>query len=416
MTLDDHDEVNNKNENQLKLNKLISDFSRVDGKTVVTVLEKMNLTIPRLIRIKTLRQLLTPAVDKTLIDRSALADELCHRLSWFKDFSDTQLVNLFNQVNENQQLNQPYMTVFWTKVLNYFNGLNVNLDELSNLVNGDYEKLNNLEVFNEEINPILHDDQGCIDGLTQENFRVVVYHGSTTSEIRQIGLKYGVNVPKRLRKKTLLNIIFTELEKRDELNPKLAETLTNKNIMVLERFAKDHDIKVSTELKKDEIIEYILANANETKASYYEPTTLVINQEKHETAVNVENIPIITSNVTTTHETVTNVHNQVDHSADFEAINQELKKLSKQVSDLHHGRRPRTKKQKVFRILLIIVEILLILITLVFLYGVLISFFHQEHQWVRNIDAFFNHLRFGGRGIIVHIHEFVDEIIRIIRH
>jgi hypothetical protein len=43
------------------------------------------------------------------------------------------------------------------------------------------------------------------------------------------------------------------------------------SVIVLQRYAIDHDIKASTELKKEEIIEYILQNAKETKEAYFVP-------------------------------------------------------------------------------------------------------------------------------------------------
>lgn len=44
-------------------------------------------------------------------------------------------------------------------------------------------------------------------------------------------------------------------------------------VIPLQRFAKNNDIKVSIELTKEEIIEYILKNAHQTKATYFKPQT-----------------------------------------------------------------------------------------------------------------------------------------------
>jgi hypothetical protein len=45
------------------------------------------------------------------------------------------------------------------------------------------------------------------------------------------------------------------------------------SVLLMQRYAIDNDIKASTELKKEEIIEYILSNAQETKETYYVPET-----------------------------------------------------------------------------------------------------------------------------------------------
>ena len=47
----------------------------------------------------------------------------------------------------------------------------------------------------------------------------------------------------------------------------------------MQRFAIEHNIKASIELKKEEIIEYILSNAKETKAQYYVPTNPGVYEE-----------------------------------------------------------------------------------------------------------------------------------------
>src|SRR5690606_32013147 len=115
------------------------------------------------------------------------------------------------------------------------------------------------------------DEKGEIDGVTQEQFRPVVYKATTLTELRAIGKKYNAPIPKRLKKSEMLDIILGKLKERDELTPALESKLKSQNIILLERFAKDHDIKVSTELKKEEIIEFILSNAEETKSSYFIP-------------------------------------------------------------------------------------------------------------------------------------------------
>ncbi len=130
--------------------------------------------------------------------------------------------------------------------------------------------------FNKALNTAMFDDEGEIDGLTQEAFRPVVYKSSTLTELREIGDKYGASVPKRLKKNEVLDVVLKKLSERGELNKELQNKLENQNILLLERFAKDNDIKVSTELKKEEIIEFILSNAKETKAAYYVPSSSAV--------------------------------------------------------------------------------------------------------------------------------------------
>ncbi|MBE0700110.1 MAG: hypothetical protein IH571_00330, partial [Acholeplasmataceae bacterium] len=124
---------------------------------------------------------------------------------------------------------------------------------------------------NREIKNLFFDSYGRIDGLTQAKFRPVLFKSATLSEVRDLGSKYGVEVPRRLKKSELADIIIKELTDRKQHTNILEQEIRGMSVLVMQRFAIDHDIKASTELKKEEIIEYILANAKETKEAYFVP-------------------------------------------------------------------------------------------------------------------------------------------------
>src|SRR5690606_15107192 len=93
------------------------------------------------------------------------------------------------------------------------------------------------------------------------------------------------------RNEVIVNIM-NKLNERDELNKELQNKLESQNILFLKRYAKDHDIKVSTELKKEEIIEFILSNAKETKAAYYVPSSSAVYEANPEDVKEVESTPM----------------------------------------------------------------------------------------------------------------------------
>ena len=107
-----------------------------------------------------------------------------------------------------------------------------------------------------------------------KKLRPVLYKSSTLTEIRDFGSKYGVNVPRRLKKNELAQIIINELKASGKLTEELENKVNAMSVIVMQRFAIDNDIKASTELKKEEIIEYILKNAKEIKEAYFVPESL----------------------------------------------------------------------------------------------------------------------------------------------
>ena len=66
--------------------------------------------------------------------------------------------------------------------------------------------------------------------------------------------------------------MLKEMKKKNMLETNTETKFKDMTIMQLHRFAIDNQIKVSIELKKEEIIEYILSNAEQTKSKYYVPS------------------------------------------------------------------------------------------------------------------------------------------------
>jgi hypothetical protein len=129
----------------------------------------------------------------------------------------------------------------------------------------------NIALFNNTIDQIFKDKNLEIDGLPLNLIRPVLLKSSTLQELKAFGEKYGIVVPRRLKKEQLLEVIYLELQSRGILTDDLRNELKKKSVVLIQRYAIDHDIKASTELKKDEIIEYILEFSHQTKAFYKYP-------------------------------------------------------------------------------------------------------------------------------------------------
>lgn len=265
------------NNNEIKISEFLPKAILLPAKSILNYYETLGLMFPRRLRMDSLRKVITPYVNNERPHVNPLTDELLYRIRWFDTFSESQLVNLLPVFEDNTLLGE-YKEELWLNFIAYMLEKQVspeNFDNLFRLIRS-LENVPPLEVldgtkYNDILNPLFYDENNSIDGLTLEIFRPVVYKCSTLGEVRDIGKKYGVNVPRRLRKQELVEIIIDELKDRDELTPKLEENLNSMTVIPLQRFAKNNDIKVSIELKKNEIIEYILKNAHQTKATYFKP-------------------------------------------------------------------------------------------------------------------------------------------------
>ncbi|OED28284.1 hypothetical protein [Acholeplasma laidlawii] len=252
-----------------QVDDLVTKLSFVSGTYLAEFLQSIGLTIPRKLRMNVLSKVLKEPVERTIEERKTLADEMGYKLTWFSKFTDTQLVNLLEWY-KSTSLGNLYLTGFWRDFLDYIVVKGVSDSDIERLfIEADNSIKSNKRPltldFNKALNTVLYDENGEIDGVTQAQFRPVTYKATTLTELRGIGEKYNAPIPKRLKKNEMLQVILDKLKERNELTPDLEKKLKTQNIILLERFAKDHDIKVSTELKKEEIIEFILSNAEETK-------------------------------------------------------------------------------------------------------------------------------------------------------
>ena len=265
---------------EFKVKDLLKTIIYLPASTIKSYFMDLGLTIPRELRMFVLKENLREKVVETRKSRLTMADEINYRLSWFTEFSETQLENLLVFFDD-EQIFRNFLEDFWTDVFGYMVDKKVPAADIKKLydlsvqhVKASGLDLPNLKTYNRELKDIFYDSFGRIDGLAPQKLRPVLYRSSTLGEIRDLGTKYGVSVPRRLKKSELAKIIIEELKDEGKYTEELEKKVNGMSVILLQRFAIDHDIKASTELKKEEIIEYILKNAEETKESYFVPSSI----------------------------------------------------------------------------------------------------------------------------------------------
>ncbi len=268
------DNISLKNK-EYPVSELTQSLVKLEPKKILEFFFSQNITgIARVRRIRLLKDVLFPYVVKTRQKLQSLASELNYRLSWFRIYSEYELENLLIYFNS-KALNRQYLDELWCLFLNVMKENNVPDADILKLVKqaekSTYEPLKAIHEFNKGIWPLFKDPINVLDGLTPEEFRPVLFNSSTVKEIRELGKKYDVNVPFRLRKKQFIENIIEELKKRNEFDLDVEKQINEKNVIQLERFCIDRKIPISSELKKEEIIEYILSHAAQTKGSYFVP-------------------------------------------------------------------------------------------------------------------------------------------------
>lgn len=266
------------------LEAYVDDMIYVKSGTLVRVFREIGMTVPKKVRMKALKTILNPILEEEYEQAQKAANEgeseerfgamrRLNRLYWYKAFSETELEQeLVSHASESLDLS--YMKELWRGVLTYIAEKETDkaLGELLKVgVSNQERNLPEMEKYNFEMRVVFVDARNEIDGLTPDEFRTVCQRSSTVNELVHIGNKYGISVPKTLKKADIRAIIFDVLERRGELTDSLREELLSKTVKGLEAFAQANDIVASAYMSKEMIVEYILKNVMTTKRDYQEP-------------------------------------------------------------------------------------------------------------------------------------------------
>ncbi|HAX02961.1 MAG: hypothetical protein A2Y45_05970 [Tenericutes bacterium GWC2_34_14] len=303
---------------EFKVDDILKTIIYLPANQVKSFFIEIGLTIPREMRMFVLRETLREKVIETRKSRLTLADELNYRLSWFTEFTETQLENLLIFFDD-PVLDKAFLEDFWTDLISYMVEKGVTPKDLKKILDLSIQhvravglELPNMKTYNRELKDLFFDSMGRIDGLPPQKIRPVLYKSSTLTEVRDLGSKYDVDVPRRLKKTELADIIVKELKDRGQHTDELETQIRSMSVIVMQRFAIDHDIKASTELKKEEIIEYILANAKETKEAYFVPESpQVYEKEVEEVSKHVEEVKVVPQVVQVVEEPVEEIKESV---------------------------------------------------------------------------------------------------------
>ena len=246
------------------LNEVLDKLVAKDSKKVAAFLvEKTSL--PRELRIGALRLVLNDYVK--MAKELVLSDEFMYRLNWYEKFSEYQLVNFWNilESNNSDKFDAEVEAVRFKKTFYLLLLMNADAVEFSDKELETLLKLTTPESTVESFKEFMSESDGAFydyecnfDGMSYEDFKTVLKKCSTVADIRNIASKYGINVPKRLKKEELVALVLEGLRRQGKATDETEAELKKMSAITLQRYAKVNGVKASTEMKKDDIIEYIM--------------------------------------------------------------------------------------------------------------------------------------------------------------
>ena len=116
-----------------KIEELLKTIIFLPADQIKTFFMELGLKVPRELRMFVLRESLRGTVIETRKSRLTLADELNYRLSWFTEFTESQLENLL-VFFEDPKIERDFLEEFWTDLIAYMVEKNVSFKHLKNLL------------------------------------------------------------------------------------------------------------------------------------------------------------------------------------------------------------------------------------------------------------------------------------------
>ena len=259
------------------LEKVLEKLVSKDSKKVAAYLVE-NASLPRELRISALRLVLNDYVK--MAKELVLSDEFMYRLNWYEKFSEYQLVNFWNilatsnaNVFDAEKEAVRFKRTFYLLLIMNAEEVGIqdkHIDELMKLKTPE-STIESFAEFMSESDGAFYDYEYNFDGMSYEDFKTTLKKCSTVADIRNIAAKYDINVPKRLKKEELVALVLDGLRRQGKVEDDTEAQLKKMSAISLQRFAKVNGIKASTEMKKDDIIEFVMNRIDSSSKAVRKP-------------------------------------------------------------------------------------------------------------------------------------------------
>jgi hypothetical protein len=252
---------------KVKISKLIESFTVIPSNEIVKYLKNKEIYLPYYFHKALIRKNIAPAIADAE-SSNKFSDEMKFRLKHFDKFTIFQLEKL--AFGYQLKINvQEYKKDFWDIIVRNRTELGINNLEFVKLQNltlkYSKEDQETYEEMRQNFEEVYFEPQGYFNGTLFEEAKEVLNSSTTLTEIRELGKLYGVEIPRRINKKQLIDILAIKLN----LDEEKIQEISKKSILEIERYAKRRKVNVSIELKKSDMIEYILIKMPEKEEPMY---------------------------------------------------------------------------------------------------------------------------------------------------
>ncbi len=188
---------------------------------------------------------------------NSYTDEQKFRLRGYDKYSIFALEKIIDKYDVEFDLTR-YKELLFDLIFANLTKLNLNhdfakeLDQLKEKFAVDLEEMSYPD-FYVSFKDIYYIENGYLDGMKITDFDEETLASYTLGDLKGLGLKYDVKVPRRINKAKLLDVLKAKFKLSDEE----CDLISKKSVLDLEIYAREKGFKISIDLKKRDMIEFI---------------------------------------------------------------------------------------------------------------------------------------------------------------
>ena len=179
------------------------------------------------------------------------------KLQSYKDFTEFQLQTLFEKICDDEDFLQ-YRINLWTLILRNHEVINLLDGEVQYLSKVKKLKVEDFSSYNRFLFEVSEDVNKCFDGVQSKKLEEIFNNTFSSDELRRLAEKYGFTISQRLKKDEFSDYLKQILKSKKKLTAALSKEIDGMTVVQLNSLCQVHEVTLSSNLKKHEIIYLLL--------------------------------------------------------------------------------------------------------------------------------------------------------------
>lgn len=187
----------------------------------------------------------------------SLTKDMFTKLQSYKDFTEFQLQTLFEKICDDEDFLQ-YRINLWTLILRNHEVINLLDGEVQYLSKVKKLKVEDFSSYNRFLFEVSEDVNKCFDGVQSKKLEEIFNNTFSSDELRRLAEKYGFTISQRLKKDEFSDYLKQILKSKKKLTAALSKEIDGMTVVQLNSLCQVHEVTLSSNLKKHEIIYLLL--------------------------------------------------------------------------------------------------------------------------------------------------------------